>query len=94
LGITSVRELRVDYPILQAFCHHGWMGGSTWKRFFLELITSSHFIVSTPKLKNPNAALPNPLIKHLPALVCITQHKHLEKCPRTATYRIRPQSLK
>lgn len=47
----------------------GWMGGSTWKMFVLELVTSLDFIASTPKLKNAGAVLPNLPVKHLPALV-------------------------
>lgn len=84
MGITSGIEPKVNYPTVQTSCHHRWMGGSTRKMIFLELATSLYFIASSPKLENPDAALPNSLVKHFPVLVCI---KILKSVPKTATYR-------
>lgn len=84
MGITSGIEPEVDYPILQTFCHHGWMGDSTCKRIFLAQATCLYFIASSPKLENTETALPNPLVKHFPVLVCINV---LNSVPKTVTYR-------
>lgn len=84
MGITSGIEPEVDYPVLQTFCHHGWMGDSTCKRIFLVQATCLYFIASSTKLENTETALPNPLVKHFPVLVCINV---LNSVPKTVTYR-------